>query len=295
MFGYIRPYKPELKMKDFETYKAIYCGLCHTLGKRYSFIMRMILNYDTTFLAIMQLALATECQGFEKRRCPTRLTKRTCCCITGDVEFSADVGVILFYYKLRDNLRDAGLKKKFLALVLMPFTSLMHRKAARLRPEAEAAIKDYIIAQTQAEQKCAGIDEAAHSTGVMMSTLFVLAAKDRANVRIIERLGYFLGRWVYLIDAADDITADIKSKDFNPFISAYNLDIVGDGIQDDPQIELKVKEDIKKLLNSCVYEICAAFELLSIKRYKEVLENIIYLGLEQTGKSILAGEKLKAI
>jgi hypothetical protein len=288
VFGYIRPYKPELKVKELEIYKSVYCGLCHTLGKRYSFLTRMILSYDATFLALLQLGLSEGCMGFEKKRCPTKLFgKKTCCKLTTDVEFSADSAVILFYYKLRDNLHDAGLTKKAAALFLLLFVSRVHKKAVRRLPQVEKIVRNYIAGQNAAEQKGAGIDEAAHPTAEMMSKLLTVSASGRANERVVGRMGYFIGRWVYFADAADDIAKDLKSGDYNPFIKTYGLK-EGTDLKD-------ARDSIKLLLNSCQYEICAAFELLDIKKFKPILSNILYLGLPDMSATILKGEKIKPL
>jgi hypothetical protein len=288
VFGYIRPYKPDLKVRELGTYKAVYCGLCHSLGKRYSFFMRIILSYDATFLALLQLGLSEKCAGFEKRRCPSKIFAKTACCsLTPEVDFSADTAVILFYYKLRDNVQDAGLIKKAAALILFPFVAQGHKKAARRRPEVEALVKDYIAQQRAAELKHAGVDEAAHPTAEMMSRLLTYASGGRANARVAGRMGYFLGRWIYFADAAEDMQDDIKSGDFNAFVAAYSLKASSDFKE--------ARKSIEMLMNSCQYEICAAFELLEIERFKAILANIIYLGLPQTAEIILKGEKLKPI
>ena len=287
MFGYIRPYKPELKVRELETYKAVYCSLCHALGKRYSFLTRMILTYDQTFLALLRLGVSDENVCYIKKRCPAKISKKYCCCITGDIEFAADVAVILFHYKLHDNLSDAGLKKKLAAWFLLHFTSRMHKKAACRLPSVETLVKGYIDEQQNVERQKAGIDQAAHPTADMMSKLFVIALEGRANNRVAERMGYFIGRWVYLADAADDLADDLKNGDFNPFINAYDLKA---------DSELKdARDSIDKLLNMSEYEICAAFELLEIEKFKPILENILYLGLKKTADVVVKGEKLKPL
>ena len=66
MFGYVRIYKPELKMAEFEHYQGVYCSLCKQLGKRYVVMARMTLSYDFTFLAVFRMALSDTCTGFKK-------------------------------------------------------------------------------------------------------------------------------------------------------------------------------------------------------------------------------------
>ena len=53
MFGYVRPVREELKCRDFDLYKATYCGLCGAMRRRYGWLAPMFLNYDFTFLALL--------------------------------------------------------------------------------------------------------------------------------------------------------------------------------------------------------------------------------------------------
>lgn len=283
MFGYVRPCKPEMKVRDFDAYRAVYCGVCHALGRRYSVIMRLILSYDVTFLALFAVSLNPDCAGFEKKRCPAHpFRRRACSRVTGDVEFAADCGVLLFYYKLRDNLRDAGLSRKLGAAALLPIASLAHRKAARLRPEAEKIAREYIEAQSAAEKAGAGIDPSADPTARMMADLLELAAQGRALPRVTRRMGYFLGRWIYLADALDDLERDSRSGDFNPFLTGANkaADIPG------------ARQTAVRMLNSCVYEISAAFELLEFRRFRPIVENIVYMGLPDMAEKVRMKKKI---
>ena len=283
MFGYVRPYKPEMKVRDFDAYRAVYCGVCHALGRRYSVWMRLILSYDATFLALFAISLNPDCAGFEKRRCPAHpFRKRACSRVTGDVEFAADCGVLLFYYKLRDNLRDAGFSQKLGAAMLLPVASLAHRKATRLRPEAEKAVREYIEAQSAAEKAAAGIDPSADPTARMMADILELAAQGRVSPRVTRRMGYFLGRWIYLTDALDDLERDSRSGDFNPLLA---------GADKPPDID-GARQTAARLLNSCVYEISGAFELLEFRRFRAIVENIVYMGLPDMAAKVRANKKI---
>ena len=288
MFGYIRPFKPEMKVREFELYKAVYCGLCHTLGKRGSFFARLLLNYDDTFLVLLSMSLSDVCGGFTKYACPVKcFTKRMCCRSGEDMEFACDSAVILGYYKLRDDIKDASGFKKIPALLCMPFVSPMFKKAAKRCPETAADAGQFISDQEKAEKAGAGIDAAADPTAKMTAKLVLGAARGRANERVLERMGYFLGRWVYFADALDDLASDLESGSYNPFVSAYELR-KGDKLDG-------ARTHIKPLMNQCLYEIAAAFELIDIKQCRTILANIFYLGLPDVQKRLLAGEKLKPI
>jgi hypothetical protein len=52
LFGYITAYKPELKIREWELYQAVYCGLCRSWGETTA-LFRMFLSYDFVFLALL--------------------------------------------------------------------------------------------------------------------------------------------------------------------------------------------------------------------------------------------------
>ena len=121
MFGYIKTNRPELKVRDDEIYKGVYCTLCRAIGKRCGLIGRMFLSYDVTFMLIALSALRQECSPFVKMRCPFNPAKK---CrrfkdITPDTAFFADVSVLLTYHKIRDNIHDSSFFKAILFRILL--------------------------------------------------------------------------------------------------------------------------------------------------------------------------------
>jgi hypothetical protein len=288
LFGYIKPFKPELKIKEFEQYNAVYCGLCHAIGKRYGLIARLILNYDLTFLAMLKLN-NNNCTGFDNKRCIVHpFKKHSCSKPSQDMDLVADIAVIMLYYKLKDNFTDGNILHKILLLFILPCVALIHKKAAKNQSETETLVKNYVLEQHTVEQKkSSSIDEAAHPTAMMMSELAKSCAKNESEKRIYERFGYFLGRWIYITDAQDDIKADTKHKNYNPFVVSYEIKV---------DTELKaIHEKAKMLLNSCIYEMTAAYELLPKGCYDSIISNIIYLGLVEQERLINEGKKEKQI
>lgn len=283
MFGYLRPYKPELKMKDFAVYKAVYCGLCHTLGRRYGFLSRMILSYDATLMCILNMSLNSGCCGFEKCRCPVKPYKK--CDMArqnSTVDYWSDVSVILGYYKVKDDLRDGNIGKKAVSLLALPFFSAFYKKAAKKNPFAAKCAGEYIKAQTVIEEKVCGlIDEAAAPTAKLMARLLSHNTAGSAQARVLERMGYFIGRWIYLADAADDVDRDNKSGGYNPLAAA-----AGKNPSAKPGETARLAEP---LLNSCVFEITTALALLDIWRYADIINNVFYLGMPEVKKAIFSG------
>ncbi len=272
MFGYIRPFQPELKMREYEAYRSVYCGLCHTLGKRYTFIARFFLTYDLTWLAMLTLSLQQESPAVCKRRCVSAPFRPHPTCVQNEAtDFAADCAMLLLYYKLKDNLHDASLPHKIAAAILLLFSTFAKRKAEKRQPEAAERITKAMQAQDLAEKNRVGIDAAADPTGQMMADLLLISAHNTENERILSRFGYFMGRWVYLMDATDDLDQDIHSGDYNPFACAWKLN---------SQSDLKAaRKRAQAFLNSCLYEMQAAFALLSVRYNAGVMENTLTLGL----------------
>lgn len=286
MFGYVKPFMPELKIREYESFRTVYCGLCRTLGRRYAFGMRFILSYDLTVTAMLLLSLRGKAP-VGRCRCPAKLWRSVPACVQGaDLCFTADNAVLLFYHKLRDNLRDASLPKKLAAALLYPFAAWMARRAAARNPQAAAQIAAFTRAQRAAEEGGASIDAAADPTACMVRDLLLLGAGSRADARVLGRLGYFLGRWVYLMDAADDLEQDVKSGDYNPFVLAWGITAGGDF----PAARARAAG----LLNACVYEIQAAYALLPQGPYASVLENTFDYGLPDMQRAVVDGLPIRA-
>lgn len=280
VFGYLRPYKPEMKMKDFAVYKAVYCGLCRTLGKRYGFIPRLILSYDATLMAIISMSLQKDCCGFDKCRCPIKPYKK--CDAANEnpsLDYWADASVILGYHKIKDNVHDSRGAKKFLSRVALLFASRPYKKAVKNNSFLAERAAEYIEKQNEVEKaRCTSIDKAAHPTAQLMAQLLTHNSQGGAQVRVLERMGYFIGRWTYLADAADDFEKDKKSGEYNPFVAA--------GVDD-------IKSAAQPLLNSCIAEITTALALLDMRRYADIINNAFYLGLPEVKKAVLSGLKME--
>lgn len=273
MFGYVKAYKPELRIKEWEMYKAVYCSLCRELGKSYGILARFTLSYDFTFLALLQMALSDTFPETERKRCALNPIKKCNYCKNKDdnLSFSAAAAMIMLYYKLLDNIADEKGIGKLKYLVLKPSFSSAYKKAARENKDIDDIFKEYSAAQTKIEQnESCGIDAAAEPTAVMLSKVFEKCSANEFDRRALSRMGYCMGRYIYIIDAAKDLEEDIKKDNFNPYKNNENY-----------------KEDASRQLGVCIEETIKAFELLEIKQLKNILGNIVYLGLDDTLKKEL--------
>lgn len=283
MFGYVRAFKPELKIKDYETYKSVYCTLCTKLGKRYGILSRMTLSYDFTFFAIVRLAASKQCPGFIKGRCCVNPLKKCVKCAGRDDEFdyTCAVAMIMFYYKLRDDISDNGFFKKLLSCFLYPYAAYVHNRAKKYFPDADAVVKQAIDRQNKIEsENSSSIDEAAHPTAQAMSEL-ISYGFDGDTKTILERIGYCVGRWVYISDALDDFEKDCKSGSYNTFAqrSEYRYD--------DAKLNRGIFESAEKLLNQSADEAYIAYELLDCENFNPIIENILDCGMSNCTQKIL--------
>ena len=276
MFGYVRAYKPEMKVKEFETYKAVYCALCKEMGKRYGKLTRLSLSYDLTFLALLSVGLSDNPVTPQKKRCVCNPFKKCLYCLCeNSYEIPAAASVMTLYYKALDDMTDEKGFKKLAARFLKIVYSKAHKKAAKDFPEIEEICKEYIRQQREVEDTATSdTDAAANPTATFMSSLFCLLAKDEANRRVLHRMGYCLGRWLYLIDALDDTEKDEKSGSYNPFVIKKKCD----------SEEWKSAAERSIILSES--EVQAAHELLQNHRLCTVTENILYLGLEDSRKKV---------
>ena len=222
MFGYVRPSVRDLPEEELDRFRAMYCGLCHTLSRRYGQAARFILNYDFTYLAILLSDGTAGAQG--AGRCYTSpIKKRPFLEPTAAMELAADESVILAYWQLRDGVEDhawvSGLKYRAGARLL----ESAYKRAAALRPEFDQAVRRQLqLLSTLEQAKDPSMDRAADSFAVLLSSA-AEELTDPVRKRIMEQLLYHLGRWIYLIDGADDLKKDAESGNYNPVALRYGL------------------------------------------------------------------------
>lgn len=279
MFGYVKIFKPELKMGEYEQYQGIYCSLCKDLGKRYGLLSRLLLSYDFTFLALFHMATDPACTGFRKARCPYRPTKRVLCCQDSPhIAYAADAAVLLNYYKLKDNIADSGFFRGLIYRLLLPFAAMAYKKAARRQPDLAQTVADCMEKQAGLERdKVASVDAAAEPTAMLLSQLASVWLPDNPYAR---RFGYCLGRWIYLIDALDDLEEDAATGNYNPYLLAKGG---ADGLNFE-----QIRRYALESLNACLAECETAYHLLDRYRFDGIITNILSLGMPAEQRRIVS-------
>ncbi|MBQ8572744.1 MAG: hypothetical protein IJ451_04705 [Ruminococcus sp.] len=282
MFGFVYIDKPELKIKDYEAYRGVYCSLCKALGKNYSVFARFILNYDCTFLSLLLMARSEQCCGFKKGRCPFNIAKKCNYTVNADdaLNKGAALTVITSYYKLLDSIADGSPLKKVGCTLVRPIFALWHKKAKKNYPSYEDAVKEMYYAQLKCEKDInTHLDMAAEPTAKMLEAVLCLEAKNEAEKKTFAQLGYHLGRWIYLMDAAADIKEDSKSGNFNPFLLKFG---------DISKVDLK---EADRVISQSYFLLTKAYELIDKCRFHDILDNIIYSGLAKKQRDILYPER----
>ena len=280
MFGYVRPPLQDLPQEETERFRRMYCGLCHTLGKRYGTAARFILNYDFTYLAIL-LSEPREPETHEKRCLRHPVHARAYLEENDAMALAADESVILAYWQLRDGVEDHdwlhGLKYRGLSAVLEP----AYRKAAKLRPGFDRTVCRQLKVLAELEREgCDSIDRAADAFAVLLGSA-AGEVDDPVRRRVLEQLLYHLGRWVYLVDAADDLKQDAAEGNYNPVALRFRLE---NGIW-----TAESRREFAVTLDHSIHMMTTAFELWDFGIWTPLLETTLYTGLFRVGKAVLDG------
>ncbi len=287
MFGYVRPYKPELLVKEYGQYKAIYCQLCRVLGDEYGVLARFALSYDCAFYAMLALSVTGSRVEEQKRRCVCNPLK-ACTYLPSPGEAykkAAALCVLLTYHKLRDDCEDEGFFASLGSRLLLPVVSPKAGRAARQYPGMAGIVEKAMESQRQAEEEGAGVDRCAEPTANLLRELFgELAGCDSKQRPALESFGYFLGRWVYLMDAADDLAEDMRSGSFNPFIKRLGLE----GKKELTQEERRAADEAcNEALNATAARLVLAANLIELGQFGPIIENVAQKGLAEVQREIL--------
>ncbi len=263
MFGYITVNKPELKFKEFDLYKAYYCGFCRDLKELGGLPAQATLSYDLTFLIMLLTGLyepedvVSECKcaahPFEKH--PTRRNEYS--------KYAAEMNVLLAYYKCLDDWMD---EKKVGRKIFSETLKKNVRRIESKYPEKARVLKEGLEEIHGIEAKnSTDVDEAAGVFGRIFAEIFCY--REDAWAPTLRQLGFFLGKYIYLLDAYDDIEKDIKKNNYNPFRQLWEQHP-----EDFDQI-------CGQILTMMIAECTKNFELLPIITHGEILRNILYAGV----------------
>ena len=286
MFGYVKVDKPECRIREYEYYRAVYCGLCLSLGKCTGQCSRMMLSYDMTFMVLVRMALEGIQPTLVPGRCVAHPFRRHAMAKPEKGSAEARVfslcsaaTVLLSYHKLKDDLADEKGLRRFRAALVLPVASILRRRAMKRYQPLDVLIREALAKLSAIEaSESWSADEPAEAFGELLS--HILAHElDGAKGRIAREIGFHVGKWIYLVDAADDFFEDVKRGRYNPLARLYGKT---------PDAEMW--ESLSVALTAELMEAERGFDLLDYSdgNMKAVVENIIYSGMPQTARRVLA-------
>ncbi len=278
MFGYLLPDKQELKVKDYALYRAAYCGVCRAIKLNYGEAGRLTVSYDAAALAMLLIAASGAAPVLQPRRCMVNPV-RPKPVLEGHaaLEYAAAVSVLLAWGRLKDAWAD---ERQAIALPAMAGLALAHRRAAVRHPDLAGQIQQRLDELTALEQAgCAVLDLPADAMGNLLADVMLAGPALEPSAQVLLRsLGYHLGRWVYLVDAIDDVEKDEKS-------GAYNVLVKMAG---DRAAAVALARDA---CDHAAGQVAAVYDLLGLGWGSAVLENLFYSGMPLTLQRVSCKEK----
>lgn len=283
MFGYVSVDKPNMLVKDWMTYRAHYCGLCISMKKDFGNIPRLLTTYDITFLSVLFHGYLNQEIKFECKKCiASPILKNTRVKRNNLTTKLNSVNLILCYYNLVDDVQDQHSFIKWLGKIFIrPF----YKKAKKLYPELDETIRrNYEELKELENSNCDSIDRIADKSAKMLEGIAKVVLEDKANEDILS-LCYNIGKWVYIIDALDDLEEDFKKHQYNPFLVIYKDYITND------MFLLRHKEDLEYIMFSNLNKIADDLKNIDFNQNRDIVENIIFSGIRKITKDILEGKK----
>lgn len=327
MLGYVRIDKGELKVREYEIYTGYYCGVCKSIGARYGQLPRMTLSYDAAFLAVLLASFDESPDVPDPEHCIGHHIKKKTVIRNRAVDFAADIMLILAWYKLEDNIRDEG---SISARAAITAFKRLHRKLYSQYPELCNSIgKDLAKLAGLEAAGCSDLDMVSDLFAGIMQTIFTSGlhhlygsrfdqdpreaedsmSDDRTDpapllsidafdekplvpAESLASAGYHLGKWIYLIDAADDIGENTESGVYNPLLNRYGFNSGTETVSD---FKSRIRDDLSRNLYSCLAALGRYLDLPDIRKNRGIIENIIYLGLNRKTEEILKGDMNESI
>ncbi len=282
MLGYIRTDSPELRLRDGECYRAIYCGLCRQMGKCTGQCSRLSLSYDFAFLAAFRMSLTNEKLELQKKRCLVHpLKKRNMAIESPSLAYCADASAILTYHKCRDDVDDENGFKKLRALVASGFFSRAYHRAKRRYPTLDSTVCS-LLQELRAYEKDTTAPPSADAPAAVFGNVMACVLSgglDGVEARIAKTFGRAIGHWIYLVDAADDYRDDLKSGSFNPFVRLFGAEMTEENAQ---SVALSLKRYLADAENAFLL-----IDNFPTPEIREILCNILYLGLPKVADRVL--------
>lgn len=269
MFGYVYPSKMDLTFRDYFKFRAYYCGICKSIKKNYGEVSRLCINYDVTFLAVLLSSVYKSSDKPVQMRCILNPLTRKKIVVNEFVDYCASMNMLLAYFKLLDNYSD---DKSVAALM---GTKIIHRSfvtAKNKYPEKARKLQEYLDLMNQLEvTDNSTLNQLADIFGKLLGEIFAYNY-NASESELLRTIGYNIGKYIYILDCYEDLPHDIKKKRFNPLIHSHSDE---------------ARQVVSCQLEKILQELNNLIEQLELKQSKEIIYNIVKLGLKNTAESVM--------
>lgn len=302
MFGYVRPLVGELKVSEYNYYKSAYCGVCKSMGKECGAFSRFCLSYDSAFLSLLLCAVRGEKNKPEAKRCPVNpAAKRPMLCGSACIAYSAAACGVLAAFGFADGAEDERGLRRLAALSGVSVSKPWLKKVSENYPGLCEGVAERLNALYAAEKEAKdtpenlSLDLLADRFGDVLAFVCSypfdsFAAEDGAADRraICSNIGHHVGRWIYCIDAIDDLKEDEKRGRFNPFLLAYGRA----EFSEEEKVTLRCLLGGEAGAASLALELCESGEEASREPLK-IVENVLNFGMPDTAAAVISGKYRK--
>lgn len=268
MFGYVNVNQQELKIREYTRYRGFYCGLCRSLKENYGISSRFSLSYDTTFL-VMLLTSLYEPETRESRvSCALHPLNKHLELRNKFSDFGADMNMLCTWYMAQDNMLDAkNVKEKLTGSGL--FT--LYRKAfknLKLKYPGKVERMEALLSRMHELEaaNCTDLDRMSGLSGHITAEIFTPRNDEWTDE--LTALGFYLGKFIYLMDAWEDIEKDKAEGQYNPLLPLY-----------DKEDSDRFNEICRSYMTMVMADCAVHFERLPLIEDVEILRNIIYSGI----------------
>ncbi|MBE6597962.1 MAG: hypothetical protein E7638_00820 [Ruminococcaceae bacterium] len=288
MFGYVKPHVPELRVGEYELFRAVYCGVCRSMGRHTGTVSRFTLNYDYVFLAAVRMAVRNEVPECAARRCIAHPMKRRSMAEDNDsLAYTAAAAACMLSEKMSDDIADEGGFKVLLSRMGSPVVRGMVRRAGEQNSPSASRISE--LTKKLYDLEAAGsssVDETAAAFGDVLAYVFS-SGLSGSEETIAREIGRAAGRFIYVCDAADDLVDDIKKGRYNPIHKLWGEMATEDR---DGKIVMSslTSESVRTATRIDLEKLGLAVELLPRGNpLLPIIKNTVYLGMPKAMDKIL--------
>ena len=281
MFGYLDIERDKLEEGQRGLWQSFMCGMCVSTKRLYGNYPRLFISNDVNFFNVLFHSVTETDVTVENKRCFSHpIRKRSILQETELTDKLSVANVLLTYWNIYDDTVDGGSAKKRAALRL--FRGSYNKAKKDFSELDEMLAARYAELRTLEQSNCNSIDRVAHAFAALSADFSKILLGDQTS-EYLQTLCYNLGKWIYLIDALDDVDKDLKRRNYNPFVACYGAKSVDD---------LKAKYDeLNFEMYAVLNRIAQSYNDMNLTKYTCILNNVLFDSIRNKTKQILTRYK----